>query len=59
MELSLQPDEVALLDRVLTTYLGDLRMEVSNTENYDLRQSLKRDEALIKAILVRLREGRS
>jgi ABC-type anion transport system duplicated permease subunit len=54
MELALQPAEVALLRRILTNYLSDLRMEIADTERYDLRQELKRDEEMIKRLLARL-----
>lgn len=57
MQLILQPEEAALLKRVLATYLSDLRAEVYKTENYDLRQDLKRDEAALKAILARLEQA--
>ncbi len=51
MELQLAPDETDLLRRVLQSYLADLREEIGKTEKYELRQSLKDDEARIKAIL--------
>jgi hypothetical protein len=54
MDLSLEPDEVTLLREILSNYLSDLRMEISNTENYELRESLKRDEETIKSLLARL-----
>ena len=34
--------------------LSDLRMEVSGTENYDMRQDLKKDEDVLKSIISRL-----
>lgn len=54
MELTLQDGEAALLERLLTQTLGDLRMEISNTESYDMRQGLKRDEDAIKSMIRRL-----
>jgi hypothetical protein len=54
MELSLQPEEVTLLRQVLANYLADLRMEIGKTEQYDFRQALKRNEALLKGLLARL-----
>jgi hypothetical protein len=54
MELSLEPRESEVLARILTASLGDLRMEISNTERYEYRESLKADEEIIKAILERL-----
>lgn len=54
MHLELDTDDAVLLKRVLERVIGDLRMEVSNTESYDLRKSLQADEARLKAILDRL-----
>jgi hypothetical protein len=56
MELPLQPAEASLLHRVLTSYLSDLRMEISNTEQYEFREELKADEALIKGLIARLEQ---
>jgi hypothetical protein len=57
MELTLQPEEAALLRRILANYLTDLRAEVYKTENYDLRQELKGDETAIRSIIQRLDEA--
>ncbi len=46
MEITLDANEVDVVGRTLRNFLGDLRMEISNTEKYDLRQSLKADEML-------------
>ena len=54
MDLKLQEDEVALLERVLTQALGDLKMEITDTENYDMREGLKRDEEALKRIIRQL-----
>ncbi len=56
MELALQPAEVSLLHRVLSGYLSDLRREITDTEKYELREELKSDEVLIKAIIARLEQ---
>lgn len=56
MQLTLQLDEVTLLKDILTSYLSDLRMEIGDTENYELREDLKRDEEMIKVLLARLAE---
>jgi hypothetical protein len=53
--MDLQLDEKAeVLRRTLSSLLGELRMEISNTEKYDLRESLKGDEERIKAILAKI-----
>jgi hypothetical protein len=54
MDLTLERNEIDVLHRVLTQYLSDLRMEVRDTEDYDFRQPLKREEETVKAILDRL-----
>ncbi len=57
MQLTLSPDEAALLRRVLTNRLMDLRMEISNTGKYSLRKDLQRDEGLLKGMIARLSEA--
>jgi hypothetical protein len=54
MELQLQPEEVAVLRDVLQHFLSDLRMEIADTDKYDFRQALKKDEEIIKALIARL-----
>jgi hypothetical protein len=53
MELSVELER-PLLKQILTQYLGDLKFEISNTENYDWRQSMKRDEEVIKGLIEKL-----
>jgi hypothetical protein len=57
MQLTLDPEDVELLERLLRGRLGELRMEIANLDASDCRQSLKADEARPKALLERL-EGR-
>jgi len=57
MQLTLQAAEAQLLHRILTQYLSDLRMEITDTENFDWRQDLKRDEESIKSLLLRIEAG--
>jgi hypothetical protein len=54
MELKLTNDDADLLRRMLAQSLGELRHEITKTENYDWRQSLKQDEVRLKAILEQL-----
>lgn len=54
MELTLQDGEVNYLLRLLQQDLSELKMEISNTESYDMRQQLKQDEVVLKSILRRL-----
>ncbi|MBE7519036.1 MAG: hypothetical protein HS107_07285 [Thermoflexaceae bacterium] len=54
MELKLEQSEAALLKQVLERFLGNLRMEIGKTENFGMRQELKADEEVVKAIIARL-----
>lgn len=58
MEFTLQPEEAKLFARILAEYLSDMRMEITKTEKYEWRESLKQEEVMIKAMLVRLDEGK-
>ncbi len=59
MELSLQPKERTMLLAILTNYLSDLRMEITDTEKFALREELKADEAMVKDIIARLEQSES
>ena len=54
MELVLTDEEARLLREVLTNHIGDLRSEITHTERYALRQALKHDEELLRALVARL-----
>lgn len=54
MQLNLEQRELDLLRNLLERALGDLRMEVGKTENYQMRTELKEDEAVLKGIIERL-----
>ncbi len=56
MKLELQQHEVLLLMQILREYISNLRMEISNTEQYEMRESLKQEEGKIKSILARLED---
>ncbi len=53
MELSLQRDEAELLQSVLRIYLSDLRMEICGTDDYLVREALKKDEEMVKRLIAR------
>ncbi len=57
MEFNLQPEEAKLLARILDEHLSDLRMEIGRTEQFELRESMKQEEEMIKAMLGRLHQG--
>lgn len=54
MMFELDVRESSLLQQVLESYLSDLRMEISETESHDMRESLKDDEETIKHLITRL-----
>jgi hypothetical protein len=53
-QLMLDDDEAHALERALRSYLSDLRSEIGATDGADMRDELKREEALLGAILQRL-----
>ena len=57
MELKLEPRETALLTTILESHLGDLRMEIGKTENFEMRNSLKADEQVLKGLIARVKTG--
>jgi hypothetical protein len=52
--IQLDDRDSQLILEVLRNTLSDLRMTISDTENYDWRQQMKRDEEQIKSIISRL-----
>jgi len=52
--VDLSTEQVETLKETLTSYLSNLRLEVSATDNHDFRQNLKEKEELLKAILAKL-----
>ena len=53
--IELTEDEAGTLRDVLTSYLGDLRAEIADTEDQEFRNSLKRTEAVLVGVIGRLR----
>lgn len=54
MQLQLTSEEASLLVEIFTGYLGDLRMEIADTDSLTFKDGLKKKEATLKAILQRL-----
>lgn len=54
MQLNLQADEVSALLQALYGYIPQLREEIGSTENYDMRESLKAQEASLTALVAKL-----
>jgi hypothetical protein len=59
VRIQLEGEEVQLLDRILTSYLDELRMEVRSTDNRQLRAELKREEAILRRLIERLHKPAS
>lgn len=54
IELKLSTKEAAALSEALTSYLSDLRMEISATDIMDFRERLKEKEKALEEILAQL-----
>ncbi len=54
VRLELERDQAEMLREMLVSYLGDLRMEVSQTDLMDVREELKKKEVLLKDLIERL-----
>ena len=54
MDITLQPNEVAAVLEALNYYLPQLREEIGRTEDYDLREGLKAQAAILTTIVERL-----
>jgi len=54
VRLELDRQQAEMLREMLESYLGDLRMEISQTDQMDFREDLKKKEALLKDVIERL-----
>jgi len=59
LNLSLSTEEAAVLHRILASYVSDLRTEVADTDDYDLRRRLQAEETLVKKLIVQLAADQS
>ncbi|HEX3035919.1 MAG TPA: hypothetical protein VHT73_12470 [Thermodesulfobacteriota bacterium] len=57
MHIDITSEEAQMLREVLGSYLSDLRMEISNTENMSFREELKKREEFLKKLIKHLEEG--
>jgi hypothetical protein len=55
--LDLTETEAAALVKVLDYYISELRMEVANTDQKDMRDELKAEEQTVKKIVQALKQG--
>ncbi len=54
MQIILNENEVSSLLDALNSYIPQLREEVGKTENYDMRESLKAQEAALTGLVSKL-----
>ena len=54
MDLQLTTEEAAFTSEVLTAYRGDLRMEISQTDNPEYRRGLRHKEELVNTLLAKV-----
>ena len=52
--ITLSEEEANVVKHALKAYLSDLRMEVHATDSYDMRESLKQEEAQLNRVLQEL-----
>jgi hypothetical protein len=53
-QITLTPEEVAVLRKALSSYVSDLRMEIINTDSWGFRQNLKHEEVVLKKLVAQL-----
>ena len=51
LRLELSDEAQEALASALESYLSDLRLEITDTENLDYRERLKREEAILNGVL--------
>jgi len=50
IQLELSPEEARVLSELLDSAFGDLRQEVSKTDDHDFKEELKRREATLQGL---------
>ena len=51
LQIDLTQQEKMVLRKILDEYYSELKMEISNTENWELKDKLKTEETVIKKVL--------
>lgn len=51
LQFTLRAEDRDLLVNILEEYLGDLRVEIGDTDNFDYRSKLKAEEKAVREIL--------
>jgi hypothetical protein len=54
MQVNLEQNEVTALVDALNWYIPQLREEIGKTESYDMRESLKAEEAALNSVLSKI-----
>ncbi len=54
MQVNLQDDEVGAVLQALDYYIPQLREEIGKTENYNMREQLKAQQAALRSAVVKL-----
>jgi hypothetical protein len=54
MQVNLDENEVSAILEALSTYIPTLREEIGKTENYDYREGLKAQEAVLTKLVAKL-----
>lgn len=50
-QITLNNDETLKLEKILKSYLSDLRMEIADTDRREYREGLKADEVFLKGLI--------
>lgn len=51
LKFTLRPEDRNLLVNIVEDYLGDLRVEIGDTDDFDYRSKLKAEEKAVQEIL--------
>ncbi len=54
MQVNLEQNEVTALIEALSSYIPQLREEIGKTENYDMREGLKAQQAALNSVLSKI-----
>ena len=53
--VNLKEEDRDILIKILNEYYSELRMEISNTENWELKENLKKEEVVLALVLNQLK----
>jgi hypothetical protein len=58
VEVALSEEESAALQQALRSYLSDLRMEISDTEDREWKEGLRRERTVLEDVVSKLEAAR-